>query len=109
MSYDETLALRIRAALQDLAGLTEKKMFGGVGFMIHGNMACGVHGHGLIVRLGPALYERAMLQPHVRDFDLTGRPMKGWVVVEPAGCAEDADLRMWIEQGVAFAQTLPEK
>jgi hypothetical protein len=84
-------------------------MFGGVGFMVDGNMACGVHGEGLIVRLGPAQYEPAMKQPHVRVFDLTGRPMKGWIVVAPAGCAADADLRSWIEQGVAFAQTLPRK
>lgn len=109
MAYDEGLASRVQAALGSLPSLTEKKMFGGVGFMVNGNMACGVHGDGLIVRLDPARYEAALRQPHVNVFDLTGRPMKGWVVVEPAGCATDEALRSWVAQGVTFAQTLPEK
>jgi TfoX N-terminal domain len=109
MPYDQALAQRIQAALRALPGLTEKKMFGGVGFMVSGNMACGVHGPDLIVRLSPAQYEQAIKQPHVHVFDLTGKPMKGWITVGPAGCATDEDLRMWIEHGVAFAQTLPEK
>ncbi len=109
MAYDEGLARRVQSALGSLPGLTEKKMFGGVGFMVHGNMACGVHGPDLIVRLGPAPCDQAMSQPHVRVFDLTGKPMKGWIVVAVAGVAADADLRSWIEQGVAFAQTLPRK
>jgi TfoX/Sxy family transcriptional regulator of competence genes len=109
MSYDPTLARRIQDALAALPGLTEKKMFGGVGYLVHGNMACGIYGDGLIVRLGLAGYATALQQPHVRVFDLTGRPMKGWVVIEPAGCATDEALRSWVAQGVAFAQTLPEK
>lgn len=109
MSYDPTLARRVQTALGSLPGLTEKKMFGGVGYLMNGNMACGVHGDGLIVRLDPARYDSALRQPHVRVFDLTGRPMKGWVVVGPAGCTTDEALRSWVAQGVAFAQTLPEK
>jgi hypothetical protein len=109
MPYDQVLAQRIYGVLRSLPGLTEKKMFGGVGYMLNGNMACGVHGPDLIVRLGPARYEQALKQPHVRVFDLTGKPMTGWIVVGPAGCATDEQLRQWIEQGVVFAQTLPEK
>ena len=74
MPYDEALAQRIRRVLAPQPGLTEKKMFGGVGFLIRGNMACGVHGDNLIVRVGPARYEEALAQPHARVFDRTGRP-----------------------------------
>ena len=109
MPYDPALARRVQDALGSLPGLTEKKMFGGVGYLVNGNMACGIHGDGLIVRLDPARYDEVLRQPHVRVFDLTGRPMKGWVVVGPAGCATDAALRSWVAQGVAFAQTLPKK
>ena len=84
-------------------------MFGGVGFMVQGNMACGVHGDGLIVRVGPEEYQRAVMEPHTRPFDLTGRPMKGWVVVVPEGYASDDDLRTWVQDGVDFALTLPAK
>jgi hypothetical protein len=109
MAYDPALAQRVQDALAALPGLAAKKMFGGVGYLVNGNMACGVHGDGLIVRLDPARYAAALGQPHVRVFDLTGRPMKGWVMVGPAGCATDAALRSWVAQGVAYAQTLPEK
>ena len=81
----------------------------GVGFMLHGNMACGVHGPNLIVRVGPKGYEQALAQPYTRPFDMTGRPMKGWVVVPTEGCEEDENLRSWVRQGVDFALTLPAK
>ena len=109
MSYDEHLAERMRAALGKVEGLTEKKMFGGVGFMLRGNMACGVHGDDMIVRVGPASYERALAQPHTAVFDMTGRPMTGWVVVKPEGCRKDSELRSWVKQGVDYALTLPAK
>jgi hypothetical protein len=109
MAYDEGLAQRVRHVLGDSPGLVEKKMFGGVAFMIRGNMACGVREDRLIVRVGPADYERAIVEPHTRLFDLTGRPMRGWVMVVPAGYQSDDDLRAWVEQGLDFALTLPSK
>jgi TfoX/Sxy family transcriptional regulator of competence genes len=109
MAYDEALAQRIRAALPDLPGLTEKKMFGGIGFLVHGNMACGVSGESLMVRIRPDATDAALAQPAVRVFDMTGRPMKGWILVEPAGLQSADQLMHWVEQGVAFAQSLPPK
>lgn len=109
MAYDERLAMRIRLLLQDLAAAEEKKMFGGVGYLVNGNMACGVNGRRLIVRLDPAEYEEALARPHVREFDMTGPPMKGWVTVEPAGVESDAALRAWVERGLRYVLTLPPK
>lgn len=109
MAYDEGLAQRIRDSLQEAPGLVEKKMFGGIGYMLQGNMACGVNQDTLIVRVGPDLYEEALSRPHTRVFDMTGRPMKGWVVVAPEGIEEDDDLDQWIQQGVDFALSLPAK
>ena len=109
MAYDEALAQRIRAALPDVHGLREKKMFGGISFLVHGNMACGVSGENLMVRIQPAATDAALAQPFVRVFDMTGRPMKGWILIEPAGVQSINDLKHWIEQGVAFAQSLPPK
>lgn len=109
MAYDEKLATRIRAVIASEPGLTEKKMFGGVGFMLRGNMACGVHGNDMIVRIGPDQYEQALALPHVRPFDMTGRPMAGWIVVEAAGVTDADALSSWVRRGVAHASTLPEK
>jgi len=109
MSYDEKLATHIRAALGPLPELEEKKMFGGIGFLVNGNMACGVHKNNLIVRVGPAGYEAALSRPHTRPFDMTGRPMTGWVMVEPQGYETEADLKAWIKQGVAFTRSQPGK
>ncbi|HBY93967.1 MAG: TfoX/Sxy family protein [Ardenticatenaceae bacterium] len=109
MPYDEHLARRVRVQLEQLSGLVEKKMFGGIAFMINGNMACGVNGEDLIVRVGPDQYQEAMTQPFVRVFDMTGRPMKGWIVIGPEGYESEDRLRGWIQQGVAFAQSLPAK
>lgn len=109
MAYDEGLAQRVQESLGELTELVEKKMFGGVGYMVRGNMACGVHGDALIVRVGPDRYEEALASPHVRHFDITGRPMKGWVMVAPDGTESDADLEDWLRQGVEFALSLPAK
>ena len=109
MAYDQSLAQRIRAELNKLPGLQEKKMFGGVGFLVQGNMACGVHGEELIVRVGPQRYDEALSQPHTRPFDMTGRPMSGWVMVTPEGYETESDLRSWVRQGVEFARSLPAK
>jgi TfoX/Sxy family transcriptional regulator of competence genes len=110
MPYDEALAKRIRKALGRQPGLTEKEMFGGVGFLIRGNMACGVHGREMIVRVGPENHASALAEPHVRPFDLSaGRPAKGWILVEPAGLKTPAALNKWVGRGVTFARSLPAK
>lgn len=109
MAYDEGLAQRIHELLGDRPELVEKKMFGGVGFMLQGNMACGVNQDDLIVRVGPDKYETAVIRPHAKPFDFTGRPMKGWVMVSPEGYASDPDLKDWVAQGVEFALSLPPK
>jgi TfoX/Sxy family transcriptional regulator of competence genes len=109
MAYDELLGVRIRAAMGPLPGLEEKKMFGGIGFLVNGNMACGVHKNNLIVRVGPERYATALARPHTRPFDMTGRPMAGWVMIEPPGCATESELKACVEQGLAFARSLPEK
>jgi hypothetical protein len=109
MAYDELLGVRIRAALGPLPALEEKSMFGGVCFLVNGNMACGVYKDGLIVRVGREKYDWALSQPHTRFFDITGRPMTGWVMVDPPGCATESVLQAWVDLGLAFAQSLPGK
>ena len=112
MAYDLNLTQRMRehlGRLQNLQGLEEKKMFGGVAFMIRGNMACGVHADYMIVRVGPENYQAALQQPFTRPFDMTGRPMAGWVEVSQPGCEQDRDLQAWIKQGIDFASSLPAK
>lgn len=109
MAYDEGLEQRIREQLEEVPGMIGKKMFGGICFMVQGNMAYGVHKSNLIVRVGPEQHGDALAQPHTRIFDITGRPMKGWVLVTPDGFQSDVDLRRWVEQGVDFALSLPPK
>jgi hypothetical protein len=109
MAYDEGLATRVRDEIGDLAGLTEKKMFGGLAFLLNGNMACGVHSDELIVRVDPAETDAALAEPGAHVFDMTGRPMKGWLLVAKDGIAEDVDLRRWIARGVTYAGGLPPK
>ena len=110
MPYDQNLAECIRTALKAHPGIVEKKMFGGVGFILHGNMACGVQGNDLIVRVGVENNDSALSRPFVRPFMLMpGKPMAGWILVAPAGIATDQDLQLWIEMGCAYASTLPEK
>jgi hypothetical protein len=109
MAFDEILATRIRASLGLIPGLVEKKMFGGIGFLLHGNMACGVHKDDLIVRVGPDNYQQALSLPNTRPFDMTGKPMSGWIMVEPKGCKTDVQLNTWIASGLYFARSLPIK
>lgn len=109
MAYDQGLAQRMREELDQLPNLSERQMFGGIGFMVNGNMACGVNKEEMIVRVGPENYDQALKKPHTRVFEFTGRPMKGWVMIAPEGYESDEDLKYWIEQGVSFAQSLPEK
>src|SRR5579884_3451853 len=109
MAFDETLAERIRQALARRKGIAETKMFGGVGFLLHGNLLVGVWKDSLIVRLGPEDGAEALKEPHVKEFDITGRPMKGWVLVEPAGLEGDDPLADWIQRAVRFVGALPAK
>src|SRR5438128_1246406 len=102
MAFDESLAARIRTALGRKKGVEEKKMFGGLGFLLHGNMLVGVWKHSMIVRLGPEQAEEALLEPNVGEFDITGRPMKGWMMVEPDGVADDAGVKRWVQRAIKF-------
>ena len=109
MSYDQHLADRIRERLAGEDAITEKAMFGGIAFFSSGNMAVGVGRDGLMVRVGPGAEADALAQPHARVFDMTGRPMKGWVLVEPAGIESDDRLGEWVARGLSFAGSLPPK
>ena len=109
MPYSRSLADRVRHTLSTEAGITEKKMFGGVGFLHFGNMLVGIWKDSLIARVGPDSYEDALSQPHVVEFDITGRAMTGWVLVEPDGVDSDRQLRAWIERALEFVVTLPRK
>ena len=109
MAYDEGLAERIREITETHPGTSEKKMFGGLCFLVGGNMACGVVGDELMVRVGPAAFGEALARPHARVMDFTGRPSKTMVYVGVEGIAEDEDLASWVEQGLEFAGSLPAK
>lgn len=109
MAYDEELADRVRAALAPREALSERKMFGGIAFMVGGNMACGVIGSELMVRLDREEAERATGRPHARPMDFTGRPMPGMVYVSAEGIADDRDLADWVEAGADHAASLPPK
>ena len=106
MAFSESLAARIRNALARRNGIEEKKMFGGVGFMLNGNLLVGVWKNSLIARLGPVQGDEALLDPHVRKMDITGKPMKGWIIVEPEGVEEDEPLKNWIQQAMKFVGKL---
>jgi len=109
MAYNQHLADDIRARIGNHPSLTEREMFGGIAFMIGGNMAVGVSGDELMVRVGKDAHDQAVAKPGARIFDLSARPMRGWVVVAPKGFATDAALDAWVDQGVAYAETLPPK
>ncbi|MET9514608.1 TfoX/Sxy family protein [Streptomyces sp. NPDC002994] len=109
MAFDEGLAERIRERLGTDPLITEKRMFGGLAFLRQGNMAVGVIGDELMVRVGPDDTDAALARPGARVFDFSGRPMRGWVVVAANALAEDAELDAWIREGHAFAAGLPPK
>jgi TfoX/Sxy family transcriptional regulator of competence genes len=109
MAFDEAVAGRVRKALSGSPDLVEKKMFGGIAFMVRGNMCCGVIGDRLMLRVGPKGYEAALSRPHAKPMDFTGRPMKGLIYVEPTGFASPRDLKAWIEWAKEFAFSLPAK
>jgi TfoX/Sxy family transcriptional regulator of competence genes len=103
MAYDEALAERIRTALAGRDDVTERKMFGGLAFMVGDRMACGVIHDDLMVKVGHAGYEAALTEPHARPMDFTGRPSRGMVYVAPAGVARDADLARWVDRALQVA------
>ncbi|MBV9324238.1 MAG: TfoX/Sxy family protein [Chloroflexi bacterium] len=105
--YNEALAERVRAVLLSMPDVDEKKMFGGVTFMVSGQMCCGVLKDDLVVKTGPEGFDQLVAQPHVRPFDFSGRPMVGMVYVASAGVASDAQLRGWIQRGLDFVQQNP--
>jgi TfoX/Sxy family transcriptional regulator of competence genes len=109
MAFDERLADRIRNSLGKRDGLSEKRMFGGLAFLLNGNMCCGVHEQELIVRVGPEKTDSLLAEPHTRIFDLSGRPMKGWILVAPAGLVDQQALAKWLRMGIEYAASLPGK
>ena len=109
MPFDEELGNRVRGVLKRRKGFVEKKMFGGLGFMLNGNMCLGVWKDNLIARVGPEVYEEALKRSFVREFDITGRPMRGWVMVEPEGIALEEELREWAQTAIIFVRSLPTK
>ena len=109
MAFNEALAERIRRGLARKKGVEEKKLFGCIAFLLHGNVVVGVWKDSLIVRHGPEGGDEALLEPHVKEFDITGRAMKGWVVVAPEGVGSDDQLRGWIQRAVKFVGKLPAK
>jgi hypothetical protein len=109
MAFNESLVARIRDALARRKGVEEKKMFGGVGFLLNGNLLVGVWKESLVARLGPDEGDAALREPHVKEFDITGRAMKGWVLIGPEGVEDDGPLNDWIERATKFVGALPAK
>src|SRR2546427_5349167 len=106
MAHDETLADHIRRALGPRADVIEKKMFGGLAFLLGGRMFCGIVKDQLMVRVGPERYAAALAEPHVRPMDFTGRPMEGYVYIAARGARTEKGIRGWVELGAAFVATL---
>ena len=109
MAYDEQLAARVRPIAERRPGFDEKHMFGGVGFLWNGNMCCGVYKEFLICRLGDEAGAEALQDAHTKPFDITGRVMKGWIMVGPGGTKSDKDLNAWVARSISFAGSLPPK
>ncbi|MFZ0014918.1 MAG: TfoX/Sxy family protein [Acidimicrobiia bacterium] len=109
MAYDQRLADDIRARIGSRSDITEREMFGGIAFMVNGNMAVGVSGDELMVRVGKEAHDEAVARPGAHVFDMSGRPMRGWLKVGADGMSSDAELQSWIDQGLAYAGALPPK
>lgn len=109
MAFDEGLAERIREALSDTINVEEKKMFGGLCFMVNNHMCCGIVKDELMLRVGKDNYEEALTQPHAREMDFTGKALKGMIYVGHEGLAEDEDLKAWLDRALAFVMGLPSK
>jgi hypothetical protein len=109
VAFNEKLADRIRAIVGERPDLTERKMFGGLAFMVNGNMFCGITRDDLMARVGPEHFEEALTRSGARPADMGGRPMKGMAFVGPEGYAEDDALRGWVQQTLDYARSLPAK
>ena len=109
MGFNEALAERIWQHLARRKNVAARKMFAGIGFLLNGNLLVGVWKESLVVRLGEEEGEEALKEPHVREFDITGRPMRNWVLVGPEGVQDDEQLGAWIQRAVKFVRTLPAK
>jgi TfoX/Sxy family transcriptional regulator of competence genes len=109
MAFDPGLAQRVREVVADRPGVTEKRMFGGLAFLLDGKMFVGILQSTLMARVGPDAHEQALARPHVRPMDFTGKPMRGYVYIDPAGLEEDRDLTAWVSRCAAFVASLPEK
>lgn len=109
MAYDENVAQRVRKFLDGIPGVTEKKMFGGIAFMVNGNMCGGVVDRELMMRVGAEGYKEALSQPHARPMDFTGKPMKGFVYVAAKGFETDDGLKSWIDRSLQYVGNLPAK
>ncbi len=110
VAYDEDLANRIREIVQDEPGLTEKRMFGGLAFMVNGNMAVSASGQGgLLLRVDPADTATLVQRPEAGRFEMRGREMDGWLRIDPAGVATKRQLKSWVSRGVSYARSLPAK
>jgi TfoX/Sxy family transcriptional regulator of competence genes len=109
MAFDQGLAQRVRERLAGTGGVTERQMFGGLSFLVDGNMCVGVIGEELIARVGPGGTEAALARPGSRLFDFSGRPMKGWITVSPTALEADDALAAWIDDTLGFVRTLPPK
>lgn len=106
MAYDPGLAQRVRESLNEQPGITERKMFGGLAFLLHGKMFVGINGSTLMARVGPDRYDDALALPHVRPMDFTGRPMKGYVYIDAPGLTEDSALAAWVNWCAGHAASL---
>ena len=109
MPYEEALADRVRTLLKRRRGVEERKMFGGLAFLVNGHMACGVQQDCLVLRLGNNGAARALREPHTRPMDFTGKPVQSMVYIDPAGCAGDEELASWVNRAIRFARSLPPK
>ena len=109
MAFDETLAARVRDLLASQPRVSEKRMFGGLAFMVNGNMCMGVQREDLMVRVGPDAYARCLKLAHARDMDFTGKSLRGFVYVDKAGLKNRAALQKWVTRGLDFVATLPPK
>lgn len=109
MAYDEGLAERVNEVMGERPDLTVKKMFGGLCYLINGNMALGITGEDLMIRVGKENYEAALAEPHSREMDFTGKALKGFIYVGPGGHEEDKVLNHWVAKGLDFALSLPPK
>ena len=109
MPYDSGLAERVEEVLRGRPGFEQKKMFGGIGWLLNGNMCVGIYKEWLIARVGESAGAKLFKEKHAKPMDITGKPMKGWIMVEAEGVKDDGQLKDWIGRATTFVKTLPKK